>query len=75
MIGVSILLSVTLLASYVGWFPSAYAAWYAVLVTASLWNQRLLYDASEHFMRALVMRNRRAYEFLAQHIHLQEVQS
>ena len=71
--GVSLLAGCALLGSYFGWFPSAYAAWYAVLVTAALWNARLIYYAAYHFMRAFVLRNRRAYEFLAEHIHLQEM--
>lgn len=69
---VSVLLGLTLLGIYFDWFPSEYVASYAVLVTAALWLARLTYVAAAHFIRAFVVRNRRAYEFLAQHIHLRE---
>ena len=74
MAGVSVLVGLSLLGSYLGWFPSQYASWFAVLLTAALWNARLIYDAADHFMRAFVFRNRRAYEFLAEHIHIREAQ-
>ena len=73
MVGVSLLVGVAMLGFYIGWFPSTYAAWYAVLITVALWNARLIYDGAYHFMRAFAFKNRRTFEFLAEHIHLQEV--
>jgi hypothetical protein len=75
MAAVSVLLALALLGLYLDWFPSDYIAWYAVLVLFALWNARLVYAAATHFVRAFIVRNRRAYEFLAPHIHLREVSS
>lgn len=75
MAGVSVLLALALLGHYSDWFPSDYVAWYAVLVLFAIWNARLVYTAATHFIRAFVVRNRRAYEFLASHIHLRETSS
>ena len=72
MAGVSVLLALALLSLYLGWFHSDYVGWYAALVAFALWNARLVYAAATHFIRAFVVRNRRAYEFLAPHIHLRE---
>jgi len=72
MAGVSVLLASALFGLYLNWFPSNYIAWYVVLVLFALWNARLVYAAATHFIRAFVVRNRRAYEFLAPHIHLRE---
>ncbi len=75
MTGVSVVLALALLSLYLDWFPSDYVAWYTALVLFSLWNARLVYAAATHFIRAFVVRNRRAYEFLAPHIHLREANS
>ena len=75
MAGVSVLLALALLGLYLDWLPSDYIAWYTVLALLSLWNARLVYAAATHFIRAFVVRNRRAYEFLAPHIHLREASS
>ena len=75
MAGVSVLLACALLGLYLEWFPSRYIAWNVVLVLFALWNARLVYSAATHFIRAFVVRNRRAYEFLAQDIHLREASS
>lgn len=72
MVGVSVLLGAAMLSAYLGWFPSTYAAWYAVLITFALWNARFIYDGANHFMRAFAFKNRRTYEFLADHIHLRD---
>ncbi|UZD54952.1 hypothetical protein [Caldimonas aquatica] len=72
MTGVTVLLFLALLSVYLGWFPSEYIGWYAALFLFALWNARLVYVAATHFVRAFVIRNRRAYEFLAPHIHLRE---
>jgi len=72
MAGVSVLLAFALLGFYLNWFPSNYIAWHAVLVLFAFWNARLIYAAATHFIRAFVVRNHRAYEFLAPHIHLRE---
>lgn len=72
--GVSTLLGLAAFGVYLNWFPSHYAGWYAVLLAAAFWNARLVYAAATHFIRAFVVRNRRAYEFLAEHIHLREAQ-
>lgn len=73
MAGVSVVLSFALLGLYLHWFPSDYIGWYTVLIAFALWNARLVYAAATYFIRGFVVRNRRAYEFLAPHIHLQEV--
>jgi hypothetical protein len=73
MAGVSVLLGAALVGAYLGWIPSTYAAWYAVLITFALWNARLTYYGAYHFMRAFAFKNRRTYEFLADHIHLGEM--
>ena len=73
--GMMVLLCLALLGLYLDWFPSNYITWYAVLVLFALWNARLVYAAATHFIRAFVVQNRRAYEFLAPHIHLREANS
>ena len=75
MAGVSVFLALALLGLYFDWFPTHYVAWYAVLVLFALWNARLVYAAATHFIYAFAVRNRRAYEFLAPHIHLREASS
>lgn len=75
MAGVSMLLVLALLSVYLSWLPSDYIAWYVALILFALWNARLVYAAATHFIRAFVIRNRRAYEFLAPHIHLREASS
>ncbi len=72
MAGLSVLLALALLGFYLNWFPSNYIAWYVLLVLFALWNERLVYAAATHFIRGFVVRNRRAYEFLAPHMHLRE---
>ncbi len=72
MAGVSLLLGLALLSLYLAWFPSTFVEWYAVLIAFALWNARLVYAAATYFICAFVVRNRRAYEFLAPHIHLRE---
>ena len=73
--GVSVVLASAMLSLYLRWFPSGYVGWYVVLVVFALWNARLVYAAATYFIRAFVIRNRRAYDFLAPHIHLREVSS
>ena len=68
----SVLLILALLGCYLNWFPSNYVGWYVLLVSFALWNARLVYAAATYFIRGFVVRNRRAYEFLAPHIHLRE---
>jgi hypothetical protein len=70
--GVTLLLGLAAVAIYFKWFPSQHAGWYALLVVAALWNARLVYAAATHFIRAFIVRNRRAYELLAEHVHLRE---
>lgn len=72
MAGVSVLLVLALLSLFFNWYPSRYISGYAVLVLFALWNARLVYVAATYFMRAFVVRNRRAYEFLAPNIHLKD---
>ncbi|MDH3280933.1 MAG: hypothetical protein OEQ18_07365 [Gammaproteobacteria bacterium] len=71
---VSVLFGLAALGIYLEWFPSQYAGRYALLVALAFWNARLVYAAATHFIRAFVVRNRRAYELLAEHIHLREAQ-
>jgi len=71
---VTVLVGLAALGTYLGWFPSRYAGWYALVLAMAFWNARLVYAAATHFVRAFVVRNRRAYEFLAEHIHLREAQ-
>jgi hypothetical protein len=73
--GVSVVLALAILSLYLRWFLSDYVGWYAVFVVFALWNARLVYAAATYFIRAFVIRNRRAYDFLAPHIHLREAGS
>lgn len=73
MVGVSLLAGLAMLGFYLDWFPSIYAAWYVLLITAALWNARLIYDGAEKFMRTFAFKNRRTYDLLAKHIHLREM--
>lgn len=73
MASVSAVLGFALLGLYLGWFPSNYVGWFTVLVVFALWNARLVYSMATIFIRAFVVRNRRAFEFLAPHIQLKEV--
>jgi hypothetical protein len=75
MAGLSMLLALTLVGLYWDWFPSGYIAWYVMMVLFALWNARLVYVAATYFIRAFVVRNLRAYEFLASYIHLREENS
>jgi hypothetical protein len=45
----------------------------ALTYTAALWLSRLLYVSATSFMRAFVLRNRRAWEWLQEHMVLKEV--
>jgi hypothetical protein len=75
MASVSVLLGLTLLGLYLDWFPSKYVGWYAAVIIFALWNARLVYAAATYFIRAFVVRNRRAYEFLSPHIQIREARS
>ncbi len=72
MASVSAVLGFALLGLYLGWFPSNYVGWFTVLVVFALWNARLVYSVATTFIRAFVVRNRRAFEFLMPHIQLRE---
>jgi len=72
MAGITVLLVLALASLYLNWFPSSYMAWYAVLIAAALWSARLIYSAATVFIRAFVVRNRRAFEFLAPYIQLKD---
>ncbi len=72
MAGPSVLLALALFGFYSNWLPTNYIAGYVLLVLFALWNARLVYVAGTYFVRGFVLRNRRAYEFLAPHIQLRE---
>lgn len=74
MLGISVLLALAIGSLFTHLFASPFTPWYFAVATFSLWASRLLYSTSTAFLRAFVLRNQRALEFVGEHIHIREAQ-
>ena len=70
LLGITIALAAIVVVAAVDVFPSKAIAWYFVVLLLSLWAARSVYSASWHFVRAFVLRNRKAFEMLSSHIDI-----
>lgn len=69
MVGVTLILALVVAAALLRVFPSEYIAWYFVSLAFSFWAARLVYAAATFLLRAFVLRNKKAFEMVAPHIH------
>jgi len=74
MLGISVLLALAVGSLFTSFFASPFVSWYFIAVTFSLWASRLLYNAATAFLRAFVLRNQRALEFIGEHIHIRQAE-
>lgn len=74
MLWISLLLGLAVSSLFTGLFSSTFTSWYFIAVTFSLWASRLLYSAATAFLRAFILRNQRALEFMQEHVHVREAQ-
>lgn len=72
MLGITILLALAVGSLFTDFFTSRLAPWYFIAVAFSFWASRLVYNAATVFVRAFVLRNQRALEFLSEHIQTRE---
>ncbi len=72
MLGISVLLGLTVANLFTDFFASKFGPWYFIAVVFALWASRLVYCAATTLLRAFVLRNQRALEFMRQHIHVRE---
>ena len=61
--GVTVVLALAIPALCLHWFLSDHIGWFAVLVALAFWNARPVCVTATYFLRAFVIRNRRAYDF------------
>lgn len=73
LLGVSLVLVAIVIAMRLGAFPSNYVAWYCISFAFSLWAARFVYFAAGHFLRAFVLRNKKAYEMLSSYIDVKQL--
>ena len=71
MLSISILLALAV-GSLFARFSSQIVCWYLIAVVFALWASRLVYWTAAAFLRAFVLRNQRALEFMSEHIHVKE---
>ena len=74
MLGVSLLLALAISSLFIGFFSAPFPPWYFITVSYSLWATRLLYCAATVLLRAFVLRNQRALEFMSEHIQIRKTQ-
>ena len=74
MLGISVLLAIAIGSLFIDFITSSVAPWYFITFVFSLWASRLVYFAATAFLRAFVLRNQRAFEFMGENIHIREVQ-
>lgn len=72
MVGVTLILVIVVAATLLRAFPSEYIAWYFVSLAFSFWAAHLVYAAATLFLRSFVLRNKKAFEMVAPHIHVRE---
>jgi hypothetical protein len=72
MLGISLLLALASGIFFTDFFNLPFVTWYAFSIVLALWASRLVYCASTALLRAFVLRNIRAFEFMAEHIHMRE---
>jgi hypothetical protein len=74
MLGISVLLALAVGSLFTSLFACPFVPWYFITVTFSLWASRLIYNAATAFLRAFVLRNQRALEFIREHIHIKQAE-
>jgi len=74
MLDISVLLALAIGSLFTDFIASPFASWYFIAVTFSLWASRLLYCVATAFLRAFVLRNQRALEFMGENVHIREAQ-
>ncbi len=72
MLGISILLALSVGSLFTGFFTSQFVPWYFIAIVFALWVSRLVYCAATSLLRAFVLRNQRALEFMREHIQVRE---
>jgi 4-hydroxybenzoate polyprenyltransferase len=73
MLGISVLLSLAVGSIFTNIFPSGAISWYCVTGAFSLWCARLVYVAATTFLRAFILRNKRAYELMSEDIRIRDM--
>jgi len=74
MLGISILLAFTIVILFTEFFTSQFASWYFIAFVFALWASRLVYCAATTMLRAFILRNQRALEFMQQHIQVKDAE-
>jgi hypothetical protein len=74
MLGISILLAFTIAILFSRFFTSPFVPWYLIAVVFALWASRLVYCAATAMLRAFILRNQRALEFMQQHIQVKDAE-
>ena len=70
MLGITILLVLSVGTLFTGYFSVKFVPWFFIALSFALWASRLVYCAATSFLRAFVLRNQRALEFIREHIHV-----
>ncbi len=72
MLGISLLLALASGILFTDFLNLPFVTWYAFSIVFALWASRLVYCASTALLRAFVLRNIRAFDFMAEHIHIRD---
>jgi hypothetical protein len=70
MLVVSILLAVAIGSLFMPFFTSPFICWYLIAMVYALWSSRLTYCAATTSLLGFVLRNQRAFEYMAEDIRV-----